>query len=135
MKPVTLLDLVAPLTPFERSGYGNGGDSEYYSAESLYAQAKKEKARPYRFLLRGVDFSESVWRRDGVRLADYAFHARRALATDTSIPIIVGPLGGVMDGYHRILRALLDGRTYVMALRLQELPEPGVDPDKKDKNG
>ena len=129
MKPVKLLDLIAPLTSFEKSGYGNTGE-DYYSAASLYAQAKKEKARPYKLWLRDVDFAESIWKRDGVRLADYVFHARRALAVDPEIPIIVGPLGGVMDGFHRIFRALLDGKTYVMAMRLQELPAPSPDPNE-----
>jgi hypothetical protein len=49
---------------------------------------------------------------------------------DPDIPIIVGPLGSIMDGYHRIMKALVDGRGYVMALRLTELPEPKPNPEK-----
>jgi len=130
VKPAEVLNTIAPLVPFEESGYGC--DDAYYSAESLYAQAAKEKAKPYKLLLRDIDFSVNVWRRDDVRLADYAYHARRALNADLEYPIIVGPLGGIMDGFHRVMGALLDGREYVMAKRLKNLPEPGVDPDKKD---
>ena len=134
MKPAEVINTIAPLISFEESGFScDGGD--YYSAESLYARAAKEKAKSYKLMLRDIDFSVHVWRADGVRLADYAYHARRALNTDLEYPIIVGPLGGIMDGFHRVLGALLDGREYVMAKRLKELPEPGVDPDKDKSNG
>jgi len=128
MKPADLLDLVAPLTPFEESGCVCKGE-DYYSARSLYDQAAKEKAKPYKIRVRDVDFCVNGWRTNDVRLADYAYHARRAMAVDLSIPIIVGPLGGIMDGYHRLMRALLDGEEYVLAVRLKELPEATKDPD------
>ncbi|HET9969492.1 MAG TPA: hypothetical protein VFQ68_14750 [Streptosporangiaceae bacterium] len=51
-------------------------------------------------------------------------HARLMLDADLSFPVILGPDGRVMDGMHRIARALLDGRKRVSAVRFQILPEP-----------
>ena len=45
-------------------------------------------------------------------------------AVDMSYPIIIGPDNRVMDGMHRIARALLEGRRTIGALRLPELPDP-----------
>lgn len=51
-------------------------------------------------------------------------HARRIAAVDTQFPIIMGPDGRVMDGMHRIARALLDGRDTIRGRVFDELPEP-----------
>jgi hypothetical protein len=51
-------------------------------------------------------------------------HVRLVLEVDTTYPIIIGPDGRVMDGMHRIARALLEGRTTIRAVRLENLPAP-----------
>ena len=51
-------------------------------------------------------------------------HARLMRDADLSLPVILGPDGRVMDGMHRIARALLEGRTDVSAVRFPALPEP-----------
>ena len=60
-------------------------------------------------------------------------HFRLVGAVDPSYPIILGPGNRVMDGMHRVARALLDGRRTIKARRLRELPEPdyrGCRPDE-----
>lgn len=51
-------------------------------------------------------------------------HARLMLDADLSDPVILGPDGRVMDGMHRIARAMLDGKTEISAVRFPDLPEP-----------
>src|SRR5579875_856041 len=51
-------------------------------------------------------------------------HFRLLQAVDPACPVILGPDNRVMDGMHRIARALLDGKTTIQAVRLRELPEP-----------
>lgn len=51
-------------------------------------------------------------------------HARLIGEVDPSHPIILGPDGRVMDGMHRIARALLEGRSEINAVRFATLPEP-----------
>jgi hypothetical protein len=51
-------------------------------------------------------------------------HARLVLDADLSFPVILGPDGRVMDGMHRIARALLEGKAEVSAVRFPALPEP-----------
>jgi hypothetical protein len=46
------------------------------------------------------------------------------LDADLSDPVILGPDGRVMDGMHRIARAMLDGKTEISAVRFPDLPEP-----------
>jgi hypothetical protein len=59
-------------------------------------------------------------------------HARLMGATDLSFPVILSSDGRVMDGMHRICRALLEGREEIEAVRFMQDPEPdyvGNEPD------
>lgn len=51
-------------------------------------------------------------------------HIRLIEEVDVEYPIILGPDGQVMDGMHRIARALLEGRATIRAVRFEHLPEP-----------
>lgn len=51
-------------------------------------------------------------------------HVRLVRDVDVEYPIILAPDGAVMDGMHRVARAMLEGRTTIRAVRLATLPEP-----------
>ena len=51
-------------------------------------------------------------------------HISLIQSVDSSYPIIVGPDNRVMDGMHRVARALLEGQATVRAVRLREIPAP-----------
>lgn len=51
-------------------------------------------------------------------------HFRRVDEVDPSYPVILGPGNRVMDGMHRVARALLESRPTIKARRFRELPEP-----------
>ncbi|MDT7572385.1 MAG: hypothetical protein QOE05_2559 [Actinomycetota bacterium] len=60
-------------------------------------------------------------------------HMQLVKMADLSYPIIIDPDGGVMDGMHRVAKALLAGQPYIAARRLAVLPEPDysdVQPDQ-----
>jgi hypothetical protein len=59
-------------------------------------------------------------------------HIRLMDAADLSFPIILSADGAVMDGRHRVLKALLQDRDHVEAVQFDEDPEPdhvGLGPD------
>lgn len=63
---------------------------------------------------------------------DLVGHMQLVSAADLNYPIILSPDGRIMDGMHRIAKALLLGHSEIMAVRLDLMPEPdyiGVDPD------
>jgi hypothetical protein len=62
-----------------------------------------------------------------------AEHARLIGEADLAYPIILSSDGGVMDGMHRVAKAVLEGRNAISARQFSEDPAPdyvGVDPDK-----
>lgn len=60
-----------------------------------------------------------------------AEHARLINAADLSFPIILSAEGDVMDGMHRVAKAVLEGRSSIAARQFFVDPEPdfvGIDP-------
>ncbi len=51
-------------------------------------------------------------------------HVRLIHHADLSYPIILAPDHRVMDGMHRVARALLEERRTILAVRFEVLPEP-----------
>jgi hypothetical protein len=51
-------------------------------------------------------------------------HVRLVQAVDRSHPIILAADGHVMDGMHRVVRALLDGETTIRAVQFDATPAP-----------
>ena len=51
-------------------------------------------------------------------------HIRLIDEADLSFPIILSSTGAVMDGRHRIAKALLQGRVEIEAVQFEEDPEP-----------
>jgi len=59
-------------------------------------------------------------------------HARLIQEADASVPVILSNDGRIMDGMHRVLRAILLGLNYIPAVRFSADPTPdyvGVDPN------
>jgi hypothetical protein len=62
-----------------------------------------------------------------------ALHAKLMNETDLRFPIILSKDGRVMDGMHRVCKALIEGKKSILAVQFDEDPEPdyvGVDPDE-----
>jgi hypothetical protein len=51
-------------------------------------------------------------------------HFRLVRDVDPSHPVILGPDGRVMDGMHRIARAILEDRSSIRAVQFEVQPEP-----------
>jgi hypothetical protein len=51
-------------------------------------------------------------------------HMELVQRADLRYPVILGSEGQLMDGMHRVARALLEGRTTVTAVRFPDQPEP-----------
>jgi len=53
-----------------------------------------------------------------------ALHAKLIMDTDLSYPIILSSNGRVMDGMHRVCKALLEGKSTIAAVQFSDDPEP-----------
>jgi len=61
---------------------------------------------------------------DHLTLREMVTHVKAVLDADMSYPIILDEDGELMDGRHRIMKALLEGRKTIKAVRFEENPDP-----------
>jgi hypothetical protein len=55
---------------------------------------------------------------------EIALHAKLIAETDLSYPIILSADGRVMDGMHRVCKALIEGHQIIAAVQFPQDPEP-----------
>ena len=64
---------------------------------------------------------------------DVAEHARLIAESNFEFPIILSSDGRIMDGMHRVLKPLIQGRSQIQAVRFETDPDPDhvgvLDPD------
>ena len=85
------------------------------------------------FPVKDVDLGE-IWELDAVywfndgdevpTVRNVVAHMRLVNEVDMSYPIILGSDGCVMDGMHRVVRALIEGHRTIKAVQFEVDPEP-----------
>lgn len=73
------------------------------------------------------ELDEGYWRDDEdphLTCREIVEHVRLILDADLSYPIILSADGRVMDGMHRVARAVLEGRREIEVVRFVRDPEP-----------
>lgn len=55
---------------------------------------------------------------------DFLVHVEKTSQASSEFPIILSAEGEVMDGRHRIMKAILDGKTSIKAVQFITTPEP-----------
>ena len=102
-------------------------ESSYYRADNNYYKASdlvkfSHGLIPYKLLLRDIDLGILPFTiSDAFSLAE---HIKRVNETSLEFPIIISPKGTILDGWHRVVKALLENKKFIMAVRLTELPQP-----------
>ncbi|MRW88863.1 hypothetical protein GJ699_02575 [Duganella sp. FT80W] len=94
-------------------------DGKVWNVTNLIARAKD--LEPFDLPLAAIYLGTEVWGATGTPYG-MAFHMRRALDVDTSYPVIMSEEGFIMDGWHRVLRALIDGNATIKAVRFAKTP-------------
>lgn len=59
-----------------------------------------------------------------LRMREMVMHMKAVLEADLSYPIILDEDGDIMDGRHRVMRALLEDKETILAVRFEKNPEP-----------
>ena len=77
-------------------------------------------------LSRIAELDECFWfdGKTGATCRAVAEHAKLIQETDLAHPIILAADGRVMDGMHRVCKALIEGRSTIAAVQFQQNPAP-----------
>lgn len=112
--------MVLPIEPmtFKESRYKRG--SEVWNVSTLYLFAKAKECPIIDIPLVAFDLSGNGFSIDNTN--DFIFQCKRTLDCSLEHPIILDDYGQVADGYHRICKAILEGKETIKAIRLTEMP-------------
>lgn len=103
---------------FDDSRYSRG--DEHWMASTLYREVERQGLEPFELPLAALDLSVLHF---SVKSADeFIWQMKRCMDCNVNIPIILDNLGQIADGAHRVCKAILEGRTTIMAYRLQSMP-------------
>lgn len=96
-------------------------DTKKWFASTLYEEVKKEKLEPFEFPLAAFDLTIMGFSTSDME--SFIFQCKRVFNADTSIPIILDDSGAVADGFHRVCKAIIEGKRTIKAYRLNRMPE------------
>ena len=110
---------------FAESEFRRGGDA--WKAQTLYDFAKAKEYPVMDMPLWCIDLSDAPF--DSGSLRNFIFQCKRVQECSLDYPIILDDNGQIADGYHRLCKAILEGKETIKAIRLLEMPSP----DRVDK--
>jgi len=71
-----------------------------------------------------LDHMSVYTRYENLTLRDLVMHMKTALDADLAYPIILDEDGDILDGRHRVMKAILQGEKTIKAVRFDENPSP-----------
>jgi len=96
-------------------------ENKVWNATTLIKQAEKEGNNVFDYDLRCLPLQDRWYNLD---CADLAETLTRVSNTNLKYPIILTNAGGVADGFHRVVKAIVEGKQAIKAIRLINMPEP-----------
>ena len=104
---------------------GSDGSMRFFRTRELWELARHLPIKKVS-LSELAGFDDVHWFGGGMNIQPtcrlIAQHARDIYEADLSYPIILSPTGEVLDGWHRICKAFLQGLEYLDAVQLTTMP-------------
>ena len=93
-----------------------------WKTKTLIEKSKDLKVVPYEIDAGALVDENIMWKLTNVR--DYLVHYKRVQRSDLDVPIILRSDGYIMDGWHRIIKAITCGITTLPSKQFDITPEP-----------
>ena len=92
-----------------------------WEASTLVQYCKEQKYPVFNLPLAGIDLSANPFNIQDFQ--EFMGHVRRMNETDLKYPVLLDNTGYICDGWHRVAKAILEGKTYIKAIRITRMPE------------
>ncbi len=100
--------------------YYRDGDGNLYSVARLLDGAQDLPV--FDCPLAALGLSCPIWENDCMIALSH--HVRRVMDADLDVPILLDWYGGIADGRHRVIKAIVEGRRTIKARRMTWKPDP-----------
>lgn len=112
--------IMSTLDLSENSYVSSNGDT--WNAATLIQWCKDKNYQVFDMPVACCNVRIMPWRMN--TLDDFIWHMNRVNNTNLDYPIILDDYGEIADGYHRVCKAILEGRKYIKAIRIINMPAP-----------
>ena len=123
----TVLEIYNKDSPsFEDSQFSTS-DGDAWTAPYLYAKVKELGLKVEEINLRHISLSCMPWQDGKIENLDcFLYNSVRIQKADLRHPIIMRSDGYIIDGWHRVAKAILEGKETIKAYRFETYLEPDV---------
>ena len=97
------------------TSYGNS-----YDVPTLIQFAKEKGYKAFDMPLSGIHIGVEPFKIDD--FGRFLYHIKRVGNASLEYPILLDDQGYICDGWHRVAKAFLEGKTTIKAIRLLEMP-------------
>lgn len=102
-------------------------DGQYSDGKRAWSAARLAKLYEdepvYEVPVRTFPLYDWHWE-EKLTLFDFLVHCKRINAADLSKPILIGPDGAIVDGVHRLCKAILAEEETVKVIYIPDMPTP-----------
>lgn len=98
-------------------------NNKVWKISSLREHVKSLNLEVFELPLCSINLATSVWEKGNLEIKNFAKHWERASQADLNYPIILDDDGFIMDGWHRVAKALFLRLPTIKAVRFDITPE------------
>lgn len=106
-------------------------DGNKWDSATLVRYCKEQKYKAFDMPLACVNMSMCPF--TITTFKDFVYQSKRVMDTDLKYPIILDDCGVICDGWHRVCKAILEGRTHIKAIRILIMPNISGTEEQDDK--
>ena len=101
-----------------------------WDSARLIEYCKEKEYKEFEIPLASINLSTLPWN-DITNMTDFIYHSNRVKLVSKKHPIILDDRGRIADGWHRVVKAILDGDSTIKAIRIEVMPF-GVETTTRD---
>lgn len=94
---------------------------KYWLTKDLIEKVKEDKLIPFDLPVEAIPLMDLPF--DLNNLDEFIYHCKRVEDTSLDYPIILDDYGQIADGNHRVVKAILQGKKSIKAVRLFTMPQ------------
>lgn len=103
-------------------GYSYKAGNKKWNVKTLIKAVRDQGCDEFDLPLAGIDLLRMPWEISDA--SDLIYHFNRVMKADFEHPIILSWDGFICDGWHRVVRAIVEGKTSIRAVRLNDYIQP-----------
>lgn len=112
-----------PKVPIEQMTFEDSvfvGSNKAWKAQTLIDYCKAKGYKEFDMPLACVNLTKMQFQCD--RIDTFIFQVKRVHNCDLKYPIILDSSGQIADGWHRVCKAILEGKETIKAIRMEDMP-------------